>query len=415
MVRGMALSEDGAPADTILAELDALQAHDVDLRRGRAFSLAYVAGDTVDALGKAAYAKYLSTNALNVAAFPSLRRMQNEVVATTADLLHGGADAAGFMTSGGTESILLAVKAARSRGREHGVAAPAMVLPTTAHAAFEKGADYFDVRAIRVPVGDDFRADPRAMAQAITPDTVLLVASAPSYPQGVIDPVADIAALALAHDVNCHVDACMGGITLPMLERLGHAIPPFDFRVPGVTSISVDLHKYGYAPKGASVIVHRTKALRKHQTFATDNWLGGLYASSGVLGTKTGGAIAGAWAVMRHLGMSGYLHLTKAAREATEALVAGLEAIPGVRVLVPPDATLVAFTTGDVDPFAVGEALGRQGWYVDQQGPPPSLHCTVNAVHGPVIGEFVAALRATLTQVRATTAAAGQRAYGVLE
>jgi glutamate/tyrosine decarboxylase-like PLP-dependent enzyme len=411
----MPLPRSGRPAAEILAELSALQARDVDWKSGRAFSLAYHAGPDVLALATEALARFQSTNALNVAAFPSLRTMQSEVVAMVADLLHGGPDAAGFMTSGGTESILLAVKAARNRGRARGVAAPEMVLPTTAHAAFEKGAEYFGVRSVRVPVRDDFTADPAAMAAAMTPDTVLLVASAPSYPQGVIDPVSEIAAMAMARDINCHVDACMGGITLPMLERLGHPLPPFDFRVAGVTSMSVDLHKYGYTAKGASVIVHRNKALRKHQTFATDNWLGGAYASSGILGTKSGGPIAAAWAVMHHLGAEGYLRLTATARAATEALIAGLRRIPGVRILGEPAATLVAFTFEDADAFAVGDALGRRGWVVDQQQPPPSLHCTVNAVHGPVIDAFLADVRAALADVRAGDRTAAQTAYGTLE
>ncbi len=411
----MPLPAAGRPADDLLAQLDTLQARDVDWRGGRAFSLAYFAGDDVYDLGKQAYARYLSTNALNVLAFPSLRTLQGEVITAVADLLHGGPDAAGFMTTGGTESILLAVKAARGRGRERGVTAPEMVLPTSAHAAFEKGAEYFGVRSVRVPVRDDFRADPAAMEAAITANTVLLVASAPAYPQGVIDPVGDVAALAEARGLNCHVDACMGGITLPMLERLGHPIPPFDFRLSGVTSMSVDLHKYGYVPKGASVILHRTRALRKHQTFVTRNWLGGFYASSGVLGTKSGGAIAAAWAVMHHLGVAGYLRLTQAARAATEALVAGLRATPGVRVLGEPEVTLVAFTCDDVDAFAVGEALGRRGWYLDQQAPPPSLHCTVNAVHVPVIPSFLEDLRGALDEVRAAAARGEQKAYGALE
>jgi sphinganine-1-phosphate aldolase len=411
----MPLPPSGVPADEILSRLDALQAEDVDWRSGRAFSLAYFAGDDVAELGKAAYGKYLSTNALNVLAFPSLRTLQGEVVASLTALLHGGPEAAGFMTSGGTESLLLAVKAARSRGRARGVTAPEMVLPTTAHAAFEKGAEYFGVASVRVPVRDDFRADPAAMERALTANTVLVAASAPAYPQGVIDPVAEIAALADARGINCHVDACMGGITLPMLERLGHPIPPFDFRVRGVTSISVDLHKYGYAPKGASVILHRDRALRRHQTFRTENWLGGLYASSGVLGTRGGGAIAAAWAVMQYLGDAGYLRLTRIAREATEALVAGLRTLPGVRVLGEPEATLVAFTIDDADPFAVGEALWQRGWYVDQQKPPPSLHCTVSAAHASRIDPFLGALGEALDEVRAASARADQRAYGALE
>jgi sphinganine-1-phosphate aldolase len=411
----MPLPKTGLPKDEILAQLDTLQAHDVDWKSGRAFTLAYYAGEDVLALATEANARFLSTNALNVEAFPSLRTMQADVVAMVADLLHGGKDAAGFMTSGGTESILLAVKAARGRGRARGITAPEMILPTTAHAAFEKAAQDFGVASIRVPVRDDFRADPVAMAARLTPHTVLIVASAPQYPQGVIDPIADIAQLAERAGINCHVDACMGGMTLPMLERLGYAIPPFDFRVPGVTSMSVDLHKYGYTAKGASVILHRTKELRRHQTFVTDNWLGGLYASSGILGTKSGGPIAAAWAVMNYLGEDGYLRLAKAAREATEALLRGLRTIPGLRVLGEPDATHAAFTFDAVDPFAVGKALMQRGWFVDQQKPPPSLHCTVNAVHGPVIAEFIAELKAVVEEVRAAQASAPQMPYGSLE
>jgi glutamate/tyrosine decarboxylase-like PLP-dependent enzyme len=290
-----------------------------------------------------------------------------------------------------------------------------MVLPTSAHAAFEKAAAYFGVRSVRIPVRADYRADPDAMAAAINANTVLLVASAPQYPQGVIDPVSAIAALAAARDINCHVDACMGGITLPMLGRLGHAIPPFDLRVPGVTSISVDLHKYGYTAKGASVIVHRNKELRRHQTFVTDSWLGGVYGSSGLLGTKSGGPIAAAWAVMNHLGEDGYLRLTRTARAATEALAAGLRAIPGVRLLAEPDATLLAFTCDDADVGAVGDALAKRGWMVDQQKPPPSLHCTVNAVHADVIPEFLGALRAVLDAVRGGGLRAEPAAYATTE
>lgn len=411
----MPLPKSGLPADEILAQLDALKQRDIDWKHGRAFTLAYYAGEDVYAVAIDAYTRFLSTNALNVTAFPSLRKMQAEVVGMMADLLNGGSEAAGFMTTGGTESILLAVKAARSRGRTRGITAPEMVLPTSAHAAFEKAAYYFGVQSVRVPVRDDYRADPAAMEQAITPNTVLLVASAPQYPQGVIDPVTEIAALAAARDVNCHVDACMGGVTLPFLEKLGHPIPPFDFRVPGVTSMSVDLHKYGYTAKGASVILHRNKELRQHQTFTTDNWLGGLYGSSGVMGTKGGGPIAAAWAVMNYLGEDGYLRVTQAARGATEALRAGLRTIPGVRVLVEPEATLLTFTMDDADTFAVGDALYRRGWMVDQQKPPPSLHCTVNAVHVPVIPEFLTALRASVDEVRAAKATGKQKAYGAME
>jgi glutamate/tyrosine decarboxylase-like PLP-dependent enzyme len=406
----------GRPVDDVLGDLAARKAGDVDWRGGRAFSLAYDAGDEIHDLAVEAASRFLSTNALNTAAFPSIGGMQREVVDMMADLFHGGPDAAGFMTTGGTESILLAVKAAKMRGKaEKGISAPEMVLPTSAHAAFSKGGEYFGVKSVRVAVGDDYKAVPDAMAAAVNDNTVLVVASAPQYPQGVIDPVADLAALAAERGINCHVDACMGGITIPMLERLGYPVAPFDFRVDGVTSISVDLHKYGYTAKGASVIVHRDKSLRKYQTFSTDDWLGGLYASSGILGTKSGGPIAAAWAVLTHVGEDGYLRLTKAAKSAAEELIAGLRAEPGIEVLGEPEATLVAFRVVDADPFAVAKALWARGWWVDQQGPPPSLHCMVNAVHQPVIGEFLDALRESLAEVRQTGASAAQAAYGSLE
>ncbi len=408
----------GRPVADVLAELEARQAGDVDWRGGRVFSLAYDAGDVVHDLAVEAASRFLSVNALNPAAFPSVGEMQREVVAMMSDLLHGGSEASGFMTSGGTESILLAVKAAKKRGQgERGIDRPNLVLPASAHAAFTKGADYFDVEIRRIPVGDDFRADVGAMAGAIDDQTVLVVGSAPQYPQGVIDPIGEIAALAIDSGCSCHVDACMGGVTLPMLERLGHDIPPFDFRVPGVTSMSVDLHKYGYSAKGASVILYRDKHLRRYQTFATDDWLGGLYASSGILGTKSGGPIASAWAVMTHLGAEGYERLTAAAREATLRLSDGLSAIPAVEILAPPEATLVAFRMPDLDTFAVGNALSARGWYCDQQAPPPSLHCMVNAVHAAPgrIEEFVAAVDACCDEIAASSGDGRQAAYGSLE
>jgi glutamate/tyrosine decarboxylase-like PLP-dependent enzyme len=323
------------------------------------------------------------------------------------------------MTTGGTESLLMAVKAARERGRkERGIERPNVVLPTSAHAAFEKGCYYFGLESRRVPVGPDWRADVAAMADAIDDDTVLVVGSAPQYPQGVIDPIVDIAALATARDINCHVDGCMGGVVLTYLERLGHDVPPWNFTVPGVTSISVDLHKFGYTAKGASVIMHRTKRLRSYQTFVTDNWLGGVYGSSGVLGTKGGGAMAAAWAVLHHLGDDGYLRLTAAARAATLELAAAIGAIPELEVLAAPDTTLVAFVATDpaaLDVHAVADALWRRGWYVDRQGPPSSLHCTVNAVHEGRIGAFVDDLRAAVAEVRSAGAMGAQGAYGTVE
>jgi glutamate/tyrosine decarboxylase-like PLP-dependent enzyme len=254
------------------------------------------------------------------------------------------------------------------------------------------------------------------MEAAIDDNTVLVVGSAPQYPQGVIDPIEDIAALAAARDINCHVDACMGGVTLTYMERLGHAVPLWNFRVPGVTSISVDLHKYGYSAKGAGVLMHRNKQLRAYQTFVTDNWLGGVYGSSGILGTKSGGPWAAAWAVMHHLGDAGYERVTAAARSACLELTEAIDAMPELTVRARPDTTLLAFGATDpdrLDVFAVADALWARGWYVDRQGPPASLHCTVNAVHAGRIAEFVSDLGDAVREAGGSSG--DQGAYGTVE
>lgn len=408
-----------ASPDEILTALDELRAGDVRWREGRAFTLAYSAGPEVESLAAEAHRRFATENALNTDAFPSLRTIQAEVVAHVGTWLDAGPEAAGFMTSGGTESLLLTVKAARERGRrERSITSPNIVLPASAHAAFEKGCYYFGLESRRIDVAPDWRADVDAMADAIDDDTVLVVGSAPQYPQGVIDPIASIAALAAERDINCHVDACMGGITLAHLRRLGHEIPPWNFEVPGVTSISVDLHKYGYTTKGASVLMHRTKALRSYQTYVTDNWLGGLYGSSGILGTKGGGPMAAAWAVMHLLGDDGYLRLTRLAKESCDRLAGILRSIPELTLRAEPEVTLIAF--GATDPetfsvFALADALWRRGWYVDRQGPPDSLHCMVNAVHADHLDEFELDLRAAVDEVIASGSDGAQGAYGSIE
>jgi glutamate/tyrosine decarboxylase-like PLP-dependent enzyme len=210
----------------------------------------------------------------------------------------------------------------------------------------------------------------------------------------------------------------MGGITLPMMERLGYAVTPFDFRVPGVTSISVDLHKYGYTAKGASVIMHRNKQLRSYQTYVTDNWLGGVYGSSGILGTKGGGSMAAAWAVMHYLGDEGYMRATAAARNACLELAAAVRAMPQLAIRAAPQATLLAFGAADddeLDIFGVADALWRRGWYVDRQGPPPSLHCTVSVVHEGRIEAFVNDLQASLDEVAQAGHRGAQGSYGTVE
>ena len=403
-------------AQEVLAEVSAIGQSDLRWKEGRAFSLAYYAGPEVQAVADQAYAMYGSTNGLNADAFPSLKKFQADVVATVNRWVHGDETSAGFKTSGGTESIMLAVKAARERGRrEFGITQPNVVLPTSAHAAFEKACYYFGLESRRVPVRADWRADVEATRQAVDANTVLIVGSAPQYPQGVVDPIVDLAAIARERNINCHVDACMGGVTLTFLERLGENIPLWDFRVDGVTSISVDLHKYGYTSKGASVIMHRNRQLRSYQTFVTDNWLGGFYGSSGVLGTKSGGPMASAWAVMNYLGDEGYLRLTESARATTRQLADAIEKIDGLHLRAYPDSTLLSFGAQNFDVFAVADELAKTGWYVDRQTPPDSLHCTVNAVHHQVIEEFIVDLSHAVTKVRDAGSTGSVGAYGTIE
>jgi len=388
-------------------------------REGRAFSLAYNAGPEALAVAEEAYRRFSGENALNTGAFPSLRQIQADVVDMTKPWLGASNEGAGFMTSGGTESILMAVKSARDRlAQERKIVKPNMVLPTSAHAAFDKAGAYFGVELRRVDVLDDWRADVSAMRRVVDDQTVLVVGSAPQYPQGVVDDIPAIASLAAEHGANCHADACMGGVTLAYLERLGEPTKPWNLKVPGVSSISVDLHKFGYTSKGASVIMYANKHLRSFQGFVTDKWLGGLYGSSGVLGTKSGGSMASAWAVMNFLGDDGYLRLTKQAREATLQLAAMIEQSEHLVLRAEPETTLLCFGARDpqrLDIFAVADELSRLGWYVDRQSPPDSLHCTVNAIHHDKIQLFGEALTsATQTALRKNTAGQ-QGAYGTLD
>jgi glutamate/tyrosine decarboxylase-like PLP-dependent enzyme len=400
-VPALSLPAQGRPKEAVLAQMRAARDHDVRWRQGRAFSLVFHAGDDVSAVLQEAYTLFFAENGLNPTAFPSLRRFETEVVAMTAGLLGGGAQTVGNMTSGGTESLLLAVKTARDWGRAtRGITAPEMVLPATAHPAFDKAAHYFGVRAVRVPVGADFRADVDAVRGAVTANTVLIVGSAPQYPHGVVDPIEGLAAVAAARDMLMHVDACVGGLMLPFVRRLGYPVPPFDLSVPGVTSISADLHKYGYAAKGASVLLYRDNAVRRHQLFAAMDWPGGIYASPAIAGTRPGGAIAAAWAVLNYLGEAGYLRLNGTVMEAVARLKAGIRAIPGLRVLGEPEMSVMALAGDGLDIYEVGDELTARGWYLDRQQFPPSLHLTVHHGHAAVVDEFLADLAAAAEAVR---------------
>jgi glutamate/tyrosine decarboxylase-like PLP-dependent enzyme len=327
--------------------------------------------------------------------------MEAELVSACADLFHGGDECRGTLTSGGTESILMALKTARDWGRaERGIERAEIVIPITAHPAFKKAAHYLDLKVHHAPVAADFRVDLGAMEKLIGPNTVLVAGSAPPYPHGVVDPIEAIAALAKREGVLCHVDACLGGFILPFARKLGRDIPAFDFAVDGVNSLSADLHKYGYAAKGASVVLYRDAALRKHQFFTYAGWPGGLYASPSMAGTRPGGAIASAWAVLHYLGEEGYLRKAAEVLKTTDALIAGIRAIPGLRVLGAPHASVFAFSADGFDVYALGDAMESRGWRLDRQHAPAALHCMVTPAHAAVVGEFLEDLRACVEAVR---------------
>ncbi|MBT5849132.1 MAG: aspartate aminotransferase family protein [Acidimicrobiaceae bacterium] len=416
----MPMPESGRTHDEIVSSLHDLRRNDARWQEGRTFGLVYDGGSEVHAIAEEAARMYLHENALNTIAMPSLAQIQREVVGNMAALLHGD-DASGFMTSGGTESILMAVKAARERGRaERAIDHGEIVVPTSAHAAFHKGGHYFGLDVVKVDVGPDSRADVEAMADAITDRTVLVVGSAPQYPHGVIDPIAELAPLAAAADANFHVDACMGGFVLPFMERLGEPVPLWDFRVPGVTTISLDVHKLGYAPKGASIILHRTKQLRRYQTYSFDDWLGGFYASPNMQGTRSGAPMAAAWAVMQRLGIEGYERLTRTTIDTARKLVAGVRAIDGLEVVGDPEAQLLAITTDRewtdrLDIFVVGDALASRGWYLDRQHRPDSLHATVSAGNAPAADDFLTDLAASVAETLGQRTADRSTQYSTLD
>lgn len=394
-----------SPMPDPMARLRALQARDLPVHGGRTLAYVFDSGVAeVDRIAREAVASYAASNALDPTAFPSLLQMENELVGFACDLVDAPATAVGTVTSGGTESVLLAVQAARDSRPD--VSRPRMVIPATAHAAFHKAAHYFGVEAVPVPVGEDFRADPAATAAALDDDTVLVVASAPSYAHGVVDPVSEIAGAAAARGIRCHVDACIGGWVLPYAARLGRDVRPWTFTVEGVTSISLDTHKYAYAPKGTSILLHRSAEVRRPQYFASAAWPGYTMLNATMQSTRSGGPVAGTWAVVQHLGDEGYLQLTREVLEAVDAIAGLVDAEPALRLLVPPDSTLLALATDDsCDPFTVTDELLARGWYVQPQlsfaGGGPSIHLSVSAATlahvdelRTALGEAVAAARA---------------------
>lgn len=415
------LPETGRDRDEILRELEALKAREEARWQDGFVSGGVYHGDEafVNFLNRV-YALHSQSNPLHADVWPSAAKFEAEIIAMTAHLLGAGRtteEICGSVTSGGTESIVLAMKTYRDWARERrGITRPEVVAPTTAHPAFDKAAQYFNLRLIRVPVGTDYRADVAAMRKALTRRTIAVIGSAPSFPHGVIDPIADLAELARQHGVGFHSDACLGGFMLPWAERLGYPVPPFDFRLPGVTSMSADTHKYGYAAKGTSVVLYRGPELRRYQYFTATEWPGGLYFSPTIAGSRPGGLVAACWAALVATGAQGYLQAAQRILETAATIRRGIEAIPELRVLGDP-LWIIAFTSPTLDIYKILDYLTARHWSLNGLHQPAAVHFCITQRHTqPGVAErFLADLRAAVEHVQAHPKESGGMApvYGM--
>lgn len=406
----------GRPEAEIFDLIDRMRENDADWRHGRVPLYVFGALPEIEEIGRRAYMAYFTENALGARrAFRSLGRMEAEIEDMALDLFHAPEGAQATVTSGGTESILLAVKACRDRLRERRGEAGArgnLVLPETAHPAFDKAARLMDLEVRRVAVGGDLRADCGALAAAIDRETILLVGSVPCFPYGVIDPIPELAELALARGLWLHVDACVGGYLAPFARVLGRPVPEFDFALPGVTSLSADLHKFGFCPKPASTILFRDQAAADCSGFDLEVWPSGRFKTRTFVGTRPGGSVAAAWAVLNHLGRDGYQALAQRLLAMREAYVSGIEAIPGMRVFGRPELTIIAFGAAGIDMEAVARAMEVRGWVAGRVRKPPGLHIMASLLHEGAREQYLADLAAAAAAAPSGPGAEVSAIYG---
>lgn len=391
----------------IFERMEAYRAGDMNWRDGRTWAYIYDPGPEAEEVIKRAYMMFLTENALDPTVFPSALRFENELVAMASAHLNGDDEVVGNFTSGGTESIMLAVKTARDyfRARRPEIREPEIILPVTAHAAFQKAAHYLCLKPVLVPVDPEtFKADPEAVRQAITPNTILLVGSAVSYAHGVVDPIRELGQIALEHGLLLHVDACMGGFLLPYFRRLGAPVPDFDFSVPGVTSISMDLHKYAFAAKGASVVLYRNKELRKYQIYTCAQWTGYTVVNPTVQSSKSAGPLAAAWALLHFIGDDGYLEIARQVLDAARRIADAIDEMEDLRLLGRPEMNLVAFTSDTVSVFHIIDEMKARAWYVQPQlefhGSKENIHLSINPANVKWVDALLADLRVCVEKAR---------------
>lgn len=389
-----------------------LASGDVAWRDGRAAVYVFNAGSDIEAVQKEAYTLFMAENGLGPSAFPSLKRMEADVVDFGLSLLGAPGDAVGNMTTGGTDSITMAMKAARdfARRERRREGRLNIVLPRSAHPAFDKAAALMEIEVRRTSLRD-LRADADAMAAAVDDHSMMIVGSAPCFPYGLIDPIEPLSDLAIERDLWLHVDACVGGYIAPFVRMNGTDLPPFDFALPGVSSMSADLHKYGYCSKGASTVFFRSEQLRRHMPFEVHDWPGGRMVTPTLAGTRPGGAIAAAWAVMNYLGVEGYRARHALVTDARERLETGVRA-RGYEVVGEPKLGLVAFRKIGVDSISLWKALHRRGWFSSLTTEPASIHLMLSPVHGAVIDDYLADLELAERDASSGQADVAQPRYG---
>ena len=399
------LPEEGLGYEAIQKELEGMETlENFEWKKGKVSGCAYNCSEEITKLANAVYSRYCWSNPMHVGVFPEIRKMEAEVVSWCVKLFNGGPEACGTMTSGGTESILMAMRAYRELAYARGIEYPEIVGSTATHVAFVKAANYFCMKF--VPVACDplsRKVNLKKMRNAITSNTIVLVGNAPQYPYGVIDPIEDIGKIALKYKLCCHVDCCLGGFILPFMEKAGFPIEPFDFRVKGVTSISADTHKYGYSPKGSSVIMYANAELRNYQFFVATDAEMGLYASPTIAGSRPGGIIAATWATMMFMGVKGYVENTRKIVETTRWLAKEINQIPGLHVVGTPLACGLGFTSNNFNIYRLNSAMTKKGWELNPLQFPPGLHISVTVLHTKdgVAQAFVTDIRKCVEEIMA--------------
>ena len=371
---------------------------DIDWRAGKTFGAVYYPGEKYSKAISNAYLKYMHENAFDPQLFSSILTMENELVQQTASLFSNNQKLFGNLTSGGTESIFLSILSARNYSKQHkNIKNPEVILSSSAHPAFLKAMNFLRIKPIIVPTKKDFNLNLNGFKEAINQNTILLVASAPAYPTGMIDPISELSNLALENKLLLHVDACIGGFLLSYLKKCNYKIPLYDFNLDGVSSLSVDLHKYAYAPKGSSVLLYRNDELRKQQFSVYPNWEGGIYGSTSFLGTKPGGIVAASWFALNHIGENGYIELTQKTMSATKVIYDFIQKSEHLSIIGNPIMSLIAFQSEKYDIYHIADELSNLGWYIGRLQNPRGIHLVVSQIHADGAAEnFIADLQLVL-------------------